>query len=37
MKFFRHCLILLSSMLVSLIGFIGVTSADDHKGFKNEI
>ena len=34
MNFFRRCLILISSILISLLTFVGISNADGHKGFK---
>ena len=34
MNIFRHCLILISSVLISLLSVVGSVNADNHKGFK---
>jgi branched-chain amino acid transport system substrate-binding protein len=34
MNFFRQCLILSSSILISMLTFVGISNADGHKGFK---
>ena len=34
MNIFRQCLILISSVLISLLSVVGSVNADNHKGFK---